>query len=64
MARFKGLTQNDQQKKKYQKYNAKRTSKAAYFRNDNEQDMILYRFAGTFDFTNWVKRKLKEEMKK
>ena len=49
--------------KKDQKYNAKRTSKAAYFRNDNEQDMILYRFAGTFDFTNWVKAKLKEKMK-
>ena len=49
--------------KKDQKYNAKHTSKAAYFRNDNEQDMILYRFAGTFDFTNWVKAKLKEKMK-
>ncbi len=49
--------------KKDQKYVAKRTSKAAYFRNDNEQDMILYRFAGTFDFTNWVKAKLKEKMK-
>ena len=51
------------QSKAHKKYNEKRISKSAFFRKDSESDMILYKFASTFDFTKWVKENLKEKMK-
>lgn len=47
---------------RHQKYNKKRRNKTVSFFIESEADLLS--FADSIDFSNWVKRKIKQEIKK